>query len=263
MNNNSIPFLDTIIHITEPGNIKVKVYRKPTHNDQYLNLNSHHPIQHKLSVVRTLLERKATVTTKDEDKKIEEERVRRVLTTNGYPEWTIRNTKTTIENNVQYQCKKKKQKDKTEKPKGHITLPYVKGMSERLRRVCIQHNIGVIFKPHKKLRQIIIHPKDKISIDEKCGVVYEVPCSNCDQVYIGETGRKLSTRIAENKKDVETHTTTGVRTRKKDINQLHHPQVCHHRPCRTDKPCPKMVECTNTNSRSRRLREKNTRGHLD
>ena len=31
------------------------------------------------------------------------------------------------------------------------------------------------------------------------GVVYEVPCAGCNQVYIGETGRNLSERLKEHK----------------------------------------------------------------
>ena len=32
--------------------------------------------------------------------------------------------------------------------------------------------------------------------------MYQVPCKNCDQVYIGETSRALGTRITEHKDDV-------------------------------------------------------------
>ena len=32
--------------------------------------------------------------------------------------------------------------------------------------------------------------------------VYQLPCKDCNSVYIGETGRKLSTRIKEHKKDI-------------------------------------------------------------
>ena len=36
------------------------------------------------------------------------------------------------------------------------------------------------------------------------GVVYQIPCADCDHVYIGETGRPLKTRIAEHKRAVGT-----------------------------------------------------------
>ena len=50
-------FLDLLLKRTNSGGLKLSVYRKPTHTDQYLNFMSHHPIDHKMSVVRTLLER--------------------------------------------------------------------------------------------------------------------------------------------------------------------------------------------------------------
>ena len=52
--NGQIPFLDTLITRREDGSIKVLVYRKATHTDQYLSFQSHHPLQHKLAVIRTL-----------------------------------------------------------------------------------------------------------------------------------------------------------------------------------------------------------------
>ena len=35
-------------------------------------------------------------------------------------------------------------------------------------------------------------------------VVYEIPCQDCDSVYIGETGRSLERRITEHKYAVKT-----------------------------------------------------------
>ena len=52
--NGQIPFLDTLITRREDGSIKLLVYRKATHTDQYLSFQSHHPLQHKLAVIRTL-----------------------------------------------------------------------------------------------------------------------------------------------------------------------------------------------------------------
>ena len=45
-----LPFLDLLLNRTENGDLKFQIYRKPTHTD----FNSHHSIEHKLSVVRTL-----------------------------------------------------------------------------------------------------------------------------------------------------------------------------------------------------------------
>ena len=43
-----LPFLDTLIVRKEDGSLKLLVYRKPTHTDQYLNYESHHPLHQKL-----------------------------------------------------------------------------------------------------------------------------------------------------------------------------------------------------------------------
>ena len=39
--------------------------------------------------------------------------------------------------------------------------------------------------------------KTAIEDEEKKGVVYEVPCGECEQVYIGEIGRNLKERLKE------------------------------------------------------------------
>jgi len=52
-----IPFLNTLLVRRKNGSVKLLVYRKKSHTDQYLNFSSHHPLNHKLAVIRTLLER--------------------------------------------------------------------------------------------------------------------------------------------------------------------------------------------------------------
>ena len=50
----SISFLDTVISCKDDrgeGGMKVQVYRKVTHTDQYLAFGSHHPLNHKLGVL--------------------------------------------------------------------------------------------------------------------------------------------------------------------------------------------------------------------
>ncbi|XP_076471154.1 uncharacterized protein LOC143301037 [Babylonia areolata] len=62
--NGSIAMLDTRITRTETG-LAFSVYRKPTHTDQYLQFNSHQPLEHKLGVIRTLTLRAKTICSTD------------------------------------------------------------------------------------------------------------------------------------------------------------------------------------------------------
>ena len=57
----SIPLLDTLVTPRSDGSFSATVYRKPTHTDLYLQLDSHHTIAAKYSVVNTLHHRTKTV----------------------------------------------------------------------------------------------------------------------------------------------------------------------------------------------------------
>ena len=45
-----------------------------------------------------------------------------------------------------------------------------------------------------RLKNILTKVKDKVPTEKQMGIVYKIPCSNCDIQYIGETGRSLQTR---------------------------------------------------------------------
>ena len=72
------------------GHISTKVYRKPTHTDQYLNWNSNYHLDHKRSVVRTLMRRADKIVTSPDDKKAEIEHVTKALAANGYQKWALK-----------------------------------------------------------------------------------------------------------------------------------------------------------------------------
>ena len=65
----TISFLDAQITRKEDGTLKVNVYRKKTHTDQYLNFKSHHSLPHKLGVVKIPYERDDNIIMVPEDQK--------------------------------------------------------------------------------------------------------------------------------------------------------------------------------------------------
>jgi len=86
--------------------------------------------------------------------------------------------------------------------KGFAVLPYVKGVTEKVKRVLQSYKIFTACKPQSTLRQILSKPKDKIEYESKTGVIYQIPCKDCNTVYIGETGRSLATRKKEHMANV-------------------------------------------------------------
>ena len=82
----SIPFLDTIVKPESDGTLSITVYRKPTHTDQYLQLDSHHHLSAKFSVIHT---RASTVCSKPELLQQEKDHLRKALTKCKYPKWAL------------------------------------------------------------------------------------------------------------------------------------------------------------------------------
>ena len=44
---------------------------------------------------------------------------------------------------------------------------------ERVQKVMRKHRIQAPVKPHLKLRNLLVHPNDKIETGNKCNVIYE------------------------------------------------------------------------------------------
>ena len=85
MVDNKLAFLDAELNLQENGTIKIKVYKKPTHTDQYLNFDSNHHISQKLGIVSTLQHRIDTIVTEDDDRIEEKKCVETALRECNYP----------------------------------------------------------------------------------------------------------------------------------------------------------------------------------
>ena len=128
---------------------------------------------------------------------------------NKYPDWAINRVKKELADKKAGIQKPKPDRTEDQKSRGMQVLPYVAGITERVRRVMRKYRLTAPARPYRTLRQLLVHPKDKIDELQKCGSVYQIDCMSCDKVYIGETGRKLETRREEHK--AESEKVTAVR----------------------------------------------------
>ena len=88
MENDCLPFLDTLIKRGAGGMIDFSVYRKPTHMDLYLQYSSHHPRHVKGGMVSGLFHRARAIT--QGVNKEEEGHLTQVLQKNGYSYEVVR-----------------------------------------------------------------------------------------------------------------------------------------------------------------------------
>ena len=194
--NSCLNFLDLSITRNASGILSFGLYRKPTHTDKYLNFHSSHPVEHKNSVIRSLMHRADSLC--DEEKKPEEfARIKNVLQTNEYPLDQINkiSQKTLNRRNIN-------QSTSSNSNKKYVPIPYIPGTSERLSRIFRKYDIKVAHKPSKTIKNKICHLKDKRKNLDKAGVVYQVDCNQCSAKYIGETGRQTRDRMKEHQNDV-------------------------------------------------------------
>ncbi|XP_072030152.1 uncharacterized protein, partial [Amphiura filiformis] len=196
-----IPFLDTLIVRKPDGSVKLLVYRKPTHTDQYLSFKSEHPLHQKMGVVRTLFDRMYSVVTDEKDRANEEKHVRGALKNCGYPKWAVDQVKSKMQRKTKPAVKPTAKKDQKneDKSKGMVVLPYVNGISERVQRIFKKHKVDTAMKPHQTLKKFLVHPKDKRDKLKTGNCIYEIGCQNCDLTYVGETSRLFGIRLAEHK----------------------------------------------------------------
>lgn len=186
----SLPFLDVMTTRKPDGTLGHAVYRKPTHTNRYLNAGSyHHPAQ-KYGVLNTLVNRAINIS--DDDSWGKEKHVlTKVLRQNGF-------TKTQINRAFSKQLGRSNSNQRRdlriEEEERRVYLPYLPGTTDKIGRILKAHNIKPVFKPGRKVRELLRPLKDKLPLSTPG--VYKIPCS-CGAVYVGETKRTVSTRMKE------------------------------------------------------------------
>ena len=207
----TIPFLNTIVKPEADGKLSTTVYRKPTHNDQYLQWDSHHHLSAKFSVIHTLSHRAQTVCSNPELLHKEKIHLRNALTQCKYSKWALdkverRLNKSSSEasdganNQVTIGAQPASNEVKT---KGHIVIPYTQGLCESIKKIFGRYGIHTYFKDSNTIRNLLVSPKDKDSMVNQSWTIYWFQYGDicCDDEYIGETSRTFGERYKEYLKD--------------------------------------------------------------
>ena len=197
---NELPFLDVLVKRIG-RKVDTSVYRKVTHMDRYIHYTSHHHPKALSGTIKCLKNRADCVC--DAGSRMKElEHLKRVFQANGYPRKLIQSTLNQpphvprAHDPVQTMDSEPQTKPKT------LCLPYVRHLSEEIQRLCRDLDIRVVFRPHNTLRQLLTKVKTPTPDEKKAGVIYEIPCLDCETVYIGETGRCMEKRMIEHRRVV-------------------------------------------------------------
>ena len=156
-------------------------------------------------MIRTLHQRAEVVTTDPDDLKLEKSHVNKALKICNYPRWAINKVVKCLNKNKLNKDNKMKQPSTKKETKGNIVIPYLKGKSEKMKRIFQKQKINVCFKPHRTLRQLLARPKDKSNKQELCGPIYHIKCegdqnTKCNKDYIDETERTSKARFMEHRR---------------------------------------------------------------
>ena len=191
-----LPFLDVAVDRLETGYLRTSVFRKPTNTDQVLNYHSEHAVSAKTAVARALMTRVETHSGPDDEegKEREKSHIVEVLEANGYPSRFIER--------VARKCETDESHTRPANS-NWVSVPYMRGMSEAIANVLRPLDLRVAHRAAQWKWTLCSGIKDKVPEHLQKGVVYSVPCYDCNSVYIGETLRNLETRLQEHRRHTE------------------------------------------------------------
>ena len=235
----SLPFLDTLVTIEQDKTFSTSVYRKPTHVDQYLHLDSNHHITAEQIVFNTLAHRAKVVSYSQERLEQKLQHIKTALQACQFPNWALNQwhhgftdqNQPTNSNNTN----NNQQDNNLNKRSNIIVVPFIPGTSEKFMKLCKNKGIHVHYKGTNTLRTLPGNPKDKDPKINQSGIIYHYKCPqiNCPSAYIGESDRSLGDRVKEHFKapsPIHLHsTTTGHPIDPEQFNIVHKEVNSHSR----------------------------------
>lgn len=95
----------------------------------------------------------------------------------------------------------------------YFIIPYIKSVAEKFFGTAKRLDYKLSFTVAKDLKCFIKNHKDYFKKFSHSSVVYKISCMDCEASYVGQTKRKLSTRINERKNDIKRSSLPSVISR--------------------------------------------------
>lgn len=202
--NGQLPYLDVmLIRNDSTRHIDTKIYQKPTSKGRILNFHSSHSFSLKKNTATGLINRTYKLTSPHLWCEVER-KLKQDLFRNSYPnklvkEW-IQFSKNNMNNPVHNNIQSVNQQQHVYK-----SLTYVSNLTEKIigtfKRLCPE--VKCATKSSNTIGQkLFSRIKDKLNKGDQSGVVYSIPCNNCNMKYIGQTKNKLKDRLRTHAYDV-------------------------------------------------------------
>ncbi|XP_044760215.1 uncharacterized protein LOC123317673 [Coccinella septempunctata] len=193
--NRSINFLDLTISRSEDSSLTFEIYRKKTQTDHIIPAQSCHPRSHKMAALRCYVHRALNFPLSQANREKELNIIKQIALNNGYDPEVV----DMIKNNVINKQRRALaySSDVMDNLK-YYSLPYMGHLSEAISHVLERSVDGyrISYSGVRSLGSLLVNSKDNVKKLDRSGV-YKLKCGDCDTSYVGQTRRRLSTRIKE------------------------------------------------------------------
>jgi hypothetical protein len=212
--NNQIPFLDTLVHVDECGNVTFGLFIKPTHSGTCLPFDSYVPLSRKKCLIVSETIRTERIASSNH-LATSQKKIANRFQCNGYPkkvlENTIRRVVTTPKDKPEYVSFVKVPFVADSQRNRVVQLYKRTGMRDKIRLIfATERPLAWHFRPNHETPAC---PAGCIActtaeVPNSCftkKAVYKVTCALCNATYIGQTDRTMRSRIIEHSKDNFSH----------------------------------------------------------
>lgn len=188
--------------IVKDSHIKTNWFRKQTWSGRVLNYYSHHTHNQKIAMIYNLVDSALDLS----DSTFHTSNlnlVTKVLQNNHYPDNFINKHMTNRIKSKEIPIQKTQEKTKTEDNFKTVTMPSHNNINVQIKQHLNKYNLKPIFYNKHKTTHLFNKHKETTKILDSSNLIYKIPCSDCNKVYIGETKQYLHKRIYQHKYDIK------------------------------------------------------------